>query len=77
MAQIQEGQHSNQSGLNPLHCNPQDYYEDIAHLDISQEEADEMLNALWDMMSTMVNIGWGVESIQIMLPELFEEPDKD
>lgn len=61
--------------FSPLSCKPDEYYDDIAHLDISQEEADELLKALWEIMSTMVNIGWGVESVQIMLPELMNNPD--
>ena len=77
MAQILETGHEPEARLEPLACRPEDYYEDIAHLDITQEEADALLLALWQMMQTMVDIGWGVESTQLILPELFERSAKN
>jgi hypothetical protein len=72
---VQEVLMTDNNVFSPLPCKPEEYYDDIAHLDITQEEADELLKALWEMMSTMVNIGWGVESVQIMLPELMNNLD--
>ena len=72
MAQILETGHEPEAQLEPLACRPEDYYEDIAHLQLTQEQADEMLLTLWQMMSTMVNIGWGVDTLQMILPDLFE-----
>jgi len=44
------------------------------HLDeyeLTQAQEDELLEALWHIMSTMVDIGWGVDNVQRMIPELF------
>ncbi|OHU89193.1 MULTISPECIES: hypothetical protein [Pseudoalteromonas] len=55
----------------PLVLFPEDYYSDIQDLDLTPEQANELLSTLWNIMSTMVNIGWGVDTVQIVLPELF------
>ena len=57
----------------PLTFNPEDYRSDIKDLDLTTEQADELLATLWHIMSTMVNIGWGVDTVQLMLPELFND----
>ncbi|MCB1950003.1 hypothetical protein [Nitrosomonas sp.] len=38
-----------------------------------------MLESLWTIMSTLVDIGWGVDTVQILLPDLFAEvaPDSE
>lgn len=36
----------------------------------SDEEAAEFLRTLWDIMCAFVDLGWGVDSIQIAIPEL-------
>lgn len=55
--------------------NPEDYKQDLGVETLSDEEI-EMLRALWHIMSVMVDIGWGVESVQLLLPELFTEASK-
>ena len=35
---------------------------------LTQEEADELLLTLWSIMRTFVDLGWGVESVQRVLP---------
>lgn len=52
--------------------NPKHYYADIADLKLSQAEADELLTCLCQIMCTMVEIGWGVEAVQLALPALYQ-----
>ncbi len=54
-----------------LAFNPDDYRHHITEFDLTLEQQNELLETLWHIMSTMVNIGWGVDNIQLMLPELF------
>ena len=56
--------------------NPDDYRDDIKEFDLTEEEANELLRALWDMMSAIVDLGWGVDTVQLVLPELFEKSSK-
>ncbi len=39
--------------------------------DLTDQQAEELLRTLWQVMQTMVNIGWGVDTLNIILPELF------
>lgn len=36
----------------------------------SDEEAAEFLRILWDIMCAFVDLGWGVDSIQLAFPDL-------
>ncbi len=53
--------------------NPDDYRQDLSSFDLTKEQEDAFLEALWQIMKTMVEIGWGVDTVQLLLPELFEE----
>ena len=44
---------------------------------LSLDETGELAYSFRDIMSTMVNIGWGVETVQIFLSDLFENPGED
>lgn len=61
----------------PPKLNPQDYCDDLAELQLTDEQASELLNALWHIMSIFVDIGWGVDTVQIVLPDLFENIARD
>ena len=52
---------------------PDRYRVHLSDIEIDQAQQDELLRVLWEMMSTMVNIGWGVDNVQLVLPELFNE----
>jgi hypothetical protein len=56
-----------------MRCEPDIYREDIASLNLTREQEDELLQTLWEMMRTMVEIGWGVDTINRLLPELFDK----
>ena len=58
-----------------MRCEPDIYREEIACLNLSREQEDELLQTLWEMMRTMVEIGWGVDNIHSLLPEFFESAD--
>ena len=53
--------------------NPDDYRQDLASFDLTEDQKKELLEALWQIMATLVNIGWGVDTVQSLLPELFGE----
>ena len=41
--------------------------------DLSDEQVEELLQTLWQMMQTMVNIGWGLDVLNILLPDIFNQ----
>ncbi|MCP5275793.1 MAG: hypothetical protein H6936_13275 [Burkholderiales bacterium] len=63
----------------PLKFEPDDYRHHLDEFDLTQEQQNELLESLWMIMSTMVDIGWGVDTVQILLPDLFAEvaPDSE
>lgn len=60
-----------------MNCNPDDYREDIAAFNLTREQEDELLLTLWEMMRAMVEMGWGVDNINRILPQLEEITDQD
>lgn len=58
-------------GLPGLKFDPDRYREHLANIELDEAQQNELLQVLWDIMSTMVNIGWGVDSVQLVMPELF------
>ena len=57
----------------PLKFAAEEYRHHLSDLDLSEDQKDELLKTLWHIMSTFVDIGWGVDTVQMFLPELFEE----
>lgn len=60
-----------------LRLNPDDYRQGLAAFDMTKEQENELLGVLWQIMKTMVEIGWGVNSVQYLLPEIFEAASAD
>lgn len=60
-----------------LKCNPDDYRQDIASLNLSPEDEDELLYTLWDMMRMFAETGHGVSSINTIFPPIFDKADQD
>lgn len=56
-----------------------EYRHYLNDVEISDEKAEELLRALWEIMRTFVDLGWGLESIQMFLPDFLEtaSPDSD
>ena len=53
------------------------YRNDISEYEYTTEQENEMLRALWDMMIMMADLGWGADSVQMLLPALFEKSGTD
>ena len=68
---------SEYSALQPLRLDPEEYRDDLAEFDLTEEQQNQLLQTLWDMMSMMVDIGWGVDAVQMLLPHLFENSGAD
>ncbi len=62
-----------------LDFNPDEYLHHLDGVEITDEEAEQLLTALWHIMHTFVDIGWGLDSVQMFLPDIFEKasPDSD
>lgn len=47
-------------------CDISKYREHIKDLDLSEDEETELLENLWGIMSTFVDLGFGVDSVQLL-----------
>ena len=74
---INTSDYSFDPSLPKIKFDPEDYRDEIDEMDLSEEQAIEYLQTLWDIMYTMVNLGWGVESVQNILPSEFEKASSD
>ena len=61
----------------PLKLDPEDFREEIAELELNDEQAHELLQNLWHIMSIFVDMGWGVDTLQLVLPELHKDLAQD
>jgi hypothetical protein len=52
--------------------NVEEYRDSFADSDLTTEQQNELLQALWDIMARFVELGWEVETVPEFLPELFE-----
>ena len=68
---------TNQKGVISNDFNPDEYRHHLESLNLTKEQEDEILTALYHIMSTFVQIGWGVENVQYFLPDLFENVSKE
>ncbi len=57
-----------------LDVSPDDFVHHIEDFDLNEDQQKELLQTLWNIMSTFVDIGWGVDTVQLYLPDLFNEP---
>ncbi len=48
-----------------------DYRDDLKNLDLTPEQEAELLTRLWEMMKSFVELGFGVDSMHLILPEIF------
>jgi len=63
-------EHLPETALTPLTMTQQDMVDciaDIEELGLSDEEAESFLIQLWEIMSTMVTLGFGVHNVQSIL----------
>lgn len=63
--------------LPALKLNPDRYREHLSTFDLSDDQQNELMLILWNIMTTLVDIGWGVDTVQYFLPEIFENSSSD
>ena len=51
--------------LAPLQLDPDEYREHLAEFDMTEEQQNELLGVLWNIMRTFVEIGFGLDSVQM------------
>lgn len=63
----------------PLVLEPDDYRHHLDDFDLTEEQQNELLETLWSIMSIFVDIGWGVDTVQMFFPDIFAEvaPDSE
>lgn len=60
-----------------LEFKAEDYSHHLGELDLTEDQQKELLQTLWNIMSIFVDIGWGVDTVQMILPDLFNEELSD
>ncbi len=58
--------------IQPLSLDPDKYRQHLEDMDFSKEQENELLQILWNIMSTMVDIGFGEHSVQMVLDSLLK-----
>ena len=61
----------------PLKLDPDLFMDDLGTFEISKNQKLELLQTLWNIMSAMVDIGFGVDAVQYLLPDVFENASRD
>ncbi len=56
---------------------PQHFSQEIEELAIDPKQAEALLENLWHIMAGFVDLGWGVDSVQLLLPDVFESVAED
>ena len=49
----------------PLNMDPEEYRDQLKEFELTPEQEVELLQILWNIMATMVDLGWGLDYIQI------------
>ena len=57
----------------PFTPTPDNYRDELSQFDLTEAQQIELVQSLWRIMSMMVDMGWGVDSVQILLPDLFND----
>ncbi len=62
-----------------LKFEPDDYRHHLNDFDLTEDQQNELLQTLWSIMNTMVDIGWGVDTVQMFFPDIFANvaPDSE
>ncbi len=64
------------SSVTPV-FDPKRYADEIADLDLTEDQAAEYLGTIWEIMKAFVDLGFGVDSIHHVLPELAAIPSDE
>ena len=68
---------TDQDFLIPLVFNPERYRDYLDDCDLTEEQQNELLQALWNIMYTMVDIGFGLDSVQLFFDKDEEKTGAD
>ncbi|NQZ10814.1 MAG: hypothetical protein HRT35_26985 [Algicola sp.] len=66
--------HGDDQAFPTLPLDPDLYRAHLAGLDVTDEQANEFLQTLWTIMHTMVDIGMGLDTVQLFIPPNAEKP---
>ncbi len=58
----------------------EEYKHDLSEFDLNEAQKEELLRVLWQIMCAFAELGWGVNSIQLAVPDLTDfssEPELD
>lgn len=58
-----------------LPLNEDRYRHHLAGRGLNTDEENALLQALWSIMRSFVELGWGVDSVRTMFPDLFTPAD--
>ena len=50
-----------------------EYREELAGLNLSPAQEKELLSTIWEIMKSFVALGFGTDSLSLILPEVFNE----
>lgn len=53
------------------------YRQHLEGLDLTEEQQAELLTILWRILATFVDLGFGVDSVQMLLPALADASAED
>jgi hypothetical protein len=63
--------------ITPLTLDPNKYRSYLEEFDLTEEQENELLAILWRILSTMVDIGFGLDSVQMLFPAMIENAGVD
>lgn len=63
--------------LKPLTLNVEDYREEMAEFELTQEQEQELLQILWNITHQFAQMGFGMESTQLIMEALLKTVDQD
>jgi hypothetical protein len=55
--------------VGPLPLDVQKYQSHVQDFDLTEEQKTELLETLWSIMTTFVDLGFGVDSVQYLIRE--------
>ena len=62
-----------QSGIKPLALDPDKYRDYLDDFDLDEAQQNELLEVIWNVMRSFVEMGFGLDSVQMLLPAIAEK----
>lgn len=60
-----------------LQFNPDDYRQYLESEGLTPEQEEELLKSLWIIISIFIDLGFGIDPVQLLLDEWAQEEDCD